>query len=275
METFFVKLVREPSVQLCYSFLPSLNTSPRGSLIVFLNGINIPHTAWYAVATTLKKENPTCPPMLLYDRVGQAASIGHNLDVPGRPKGHGRDCLNAAHDLREVITHVGETRLGISRREIDNLDIILVASSVSCAIARLYATEYPRTVTVLLLLDSTLANSDTVSVFPDPESAEFSPVNLPPGVTRELCVDTRKKIFPIYGSESPNPEGLWRGNLPDLLPYAELPKLEGPKPGLPYVTVVAHDPEIFPSQVKKVCQHLESCIQILTIVLRQLVLPKL
>jgi pimeloyl-ACP methyl ester carboxylesterase len=117
--------------------------------------------------------------MLLYDRVGQATSIGRNLDAPGRPKGHGRDCLDAAHDLREVITHVGETRLGISRREIDNLEIILVASSMSCAIARLYATEYPRTVTALLLLDSTLANSDTVCVFPDPESAEFCPANLP------------------------------------------------------------------------------------------------
>lgn len=188
----------------------------------------------------------------MYDRVGQTASIGRNQDVPGRPRGHGRDCLDAAHDLREVITSVGDKHLGISYGQIDNLRIILVACSISCAIARLYATEFPKTVVGLVLVDSTLANSDTVSLFPDPASPDFSPASLPAGVTPELCADSGKKIFPVYGSESKNPEGLWRGTLPGLLPYSDSPKLQGPEPGTPYVTVIEHDPEIFPLQVEQV-----------------------
>jgi len=187
----------------------------------------------------------------MYDRIGQPTSIGRNEDIPGRPGGHGRDCLDAAHDLRDAIISVAEKHLGISPEKVNTLRIITVASSVSCAIARLYATEYPKTVMAMVLLDSTLANSDTVSVFPDPDSPDFSSENLPAGVTTELCADSRKKIFPVYGSESKNPEGLWRGTLPDLLPHADSPKIQGSDPGTPYVTVIQHDPEIFPPQVQQ------------------------
>ncbi|TVY50915.1 hypothetical protein LCER1_G008412 [Lachnellula cervina] len=251
MDKFFVKLNRDPSLQLSCSFIPSSKSSPPKSLIVFLNGINTPHKLWYPVAQLLRKDIETCPPMLMYDRIGQQASIGRNRDIPGRPRGHGRDCLDAAHDLREVITYAGEKHLGISSTHVDTLRIIIVASSVSCAIARLYAAEFPRTVTAMVFLDSTLANSDTISVFPDPDSPRFSPESLPAGVTSELCTDARKKIALVYGSESKNAEGLWRGTLPGLLPHSDLPKLQGPEPGTPYVTVIEHDPDVFPMQVQQ------------------------
>jgi len=252
MEKFFVKLERDPSLQLSCFFIPDSNLNPSKRLIVFLNGINIPHKLWYPVVQILNDNLKECPPMLLYDRVGQLGSIRLNKDVAGRPSGHGRDCLDATYDLREVIAHTAEKRLGINPQRLDSLRIIIAASSVSCAIARLYAAEFPKTVAALVLLDSTLANSDTVSIFPDPESPGFSSAALPTGVTPELCADSRRKIFPVYGSESRNPEGLWRGTLPSLLPHSDSPKLEGPDPGTPYVTVIQHDPEVFPLQVYQV-----------------------
>ncbi|KUJ13241.1 uncharacterized protein LY89DRAFT_753800 [Mollisia scopiformis] len=251
MENFFVKLGRVPTVQLSCTFSPGSKQPGQEPLIVFLNGINIPQVAWFPVATILKKGLLECPPMLMYDRVGQGASVGRNPEAPGRPKGHGRDCLDAAHDLREVITFIKETCIGTSYIHVDSLRIVIVASSVACAIARLYAAEFPGTVVAMVLLDSTLANSDTVSLFPDPESPGFSASDLPAGVSPDLCADARKKIFPIYGSESRNPEGIWRGTLPTLLPHPDSPTLPRSKSGMPFVTVVEHDPEIFPLQVKK------------------------
>ncbi|TVY35243.1 hypothetical protein LOCC1_G007925 [Lachnellula occidentalis] len=251
MEKFFVPLARDPSLQLSCSFIPNSpsSSSPQTSLIIFLNGIGVPHTLWYPVAQLLKKDNEKCPPMLMYDRIGQPASRGRNQDVPGsgRPRGHGRDCLDAAHDLHELIAHTAAKHLGIASARVDTLRVILVASSVSCAIARLYAAEYPSTVSACLLLDSTLANSDTVSVFPDPEAPGFDAGNLLAGVTVEMLKDARRKIARVYGSEAENPEGLWRGTLPGLLPCADGPKL----PGMPWVTVLEHDPAVFPAQVKQ------------------------
>ncbi|KIM94823.1 hypothetical protein OIDMADRAFT_171633 [Oidiodendron maius Zn] len=252
MEKFFVQLTRDSSIQLSCSFIQSSRSTIQTTLIVFLNGISTPQKLWYPVAELLRYDDTvTCPPMLMYDRVGQPPSIGHNQDVPGRPQGHGRDCLDASHDLREVITWVGEKYLGICPKNVDTLRIIFVASSVACAIARLYAAEYPKNVVAFLFVDSSLANSDTVSLFPDPNSPGFSVGDLPAGVTPELCLETRKKIFPIYASQSKNLEGLWRGTLPSLLPYSDSPRLQGPVPGTPYVTVIGHDPEVFPLQVQQ------------------------
>jgi len=75
---------------------------------------------------------------------------------------------------------------------------VFVASSIGCAIARLYAIENPGTVSALLLLDSTLANSYVTTVFPDPRAPEFSKYHLPEGVTIELLEDVRAKIARHY-----------------------------------------------------------------------------
>jgi pimeloyl-ACP methyl ester carboxylesterase len=144
------------------------------------------------------------PPILTYDRVGQGTTIGRNADVPGRPQGYGGDCLDAAHGIRELVVNIATTRFGIPPANVNDLHIIFVASSMGCAIARLYADAYPRTVVALLLMDSTIANSDTVSLFPNPEAPGFSAEKLPPGVTPEMCTLTRKIIRRVYHTESPN-----------------------------------------------------------------------
>ena len=238
----------------CTLFGGSKPSSPRDTLIVGVNGIDSPQSLFYPTANVLLKSSRASnfPLMLTYDRPGQGTTTDLNADVPGRPKRHARDCLDAAHDLRDLVTQVGCSRLGFQRDNINNLRIVIVGDSVGCAIARLYAQEYPKTVTALLLLDSTLANSDTVSVFPDPNSSGFSEKDLPPGITAELCEDSRRKIGRGFDTKAPNREGLWRGNLPELLPFSDAPKLQGPRPGTPYVTVVEHDNKVFPEACYKV-----------------------
>lgn len=247
MEKFHVKLARQPEVQIGCSYFAASLEAPTNALIVCISGIDNTQKIWFPMIAALRqKSSKNMPPILTYDRVRRGTSIGQNADVPGRPVGYGRDCLDAAHDIREVVVDVAKTRMNVPPERIDNLDIIFVASSLGCAIARLYADAYPRTVVGLLMLDSTIANSDTVSLFPNPGAPGFSAEKLPPGITAEMCVLSRKIIGHLYHTESPNKERIWRGNLPDLLPLADSPKLLGPRPNTPYVVVVEHDRSLFP-----------------------------
>jgi pimeloyl-ACP methyl ester carboxylesterase len=143
-------------------------------------------------------------------------------------------------------------RLGIHKSAIDEVRIIFVASSIGCAIARLYASEYPRTVSALLLLDSIIANSDAVSLLPDPQSPGFSEGGLPEGITVELLYDARQKVGRYYHPNTPNKEGLWWGNLPTLLPHSDTPQLRGPNTRTPYVTVMEHDRDVWCAEAEKV-----------------------
>jgi pimeloyl-ACP methyl ester carboxylesterase len=190
--------------------------------------------------------------MLMYDRPGQGATTDRNPDGPGRPKGHGCDCLLAAHDLRDLIVQVAKTRLGIHKDNINKLRIVFVASSIGCAIARLYAIENPGTISGLLLLASTLANSNVSTVFPDPQAPELSKYHLPEGVTIELLENVREKAARHYHPHSPNKEGLWRGTFPGLLPYSDAPPIQGPTSRTPYVTVMEHDRDVSPGEWERV-----------------------
>ena len=147
---------------------------------------------------------------------------------------------------------VGRLKFYIVNKDIEKLRIVLVANSIGVAIARLYAHEYPRTVSGLLILDSTIANSDTISIFPDPDAPGFDENKLPPGVTPTMCKETREKIGKGYHILGPTREGLWRGTISTLLPYADRPTLEGPTKQSPYVTVVEHDMELFPKVMEVV-----------------------
>ncbi|KAG4421183.1 hypothetical protein IFR04_005703 [Cadophora malorum] len=247
MEKFFVPLQRDPQIRIsCSFFPPPERPSPRDTLIVFLNGIDHPKSSWCPTIDALLKprRRPYSTPFLAYDRPGQGTTIGKNQDNPGRPQGHARDCLDAAHDLRELIEYVGKTRLGIGREDIDSLGIVFVASSIGVAIARLYAAEHPRTATGYLFLDSTLASSDTISIYPDPHAPGFREEDLVNGITAHDLEIGRSRLGRVYSPESANKEGLWRGNLPELLPYSDGPQLVGPGPRTPYVTVIQHDPVV-------------------------------
>lgn len=138
--------------------------------------------------------------------------------------------MHASQDLHALVSFIAESKL---KTKVEDLELVLVASSVGVAVSRIYAAMYPGSVVGLLSLDSTLAHVDPVSCFPDPDSASFV---LPDGVTAEQCRAARKAIY-FYHPCAPNREGLWRGNLPDLLPRAEGPKL----PGDVWVTVVGND----------------------------------
>jgi hypothetical protein len=67
-----------------------------------------------------------------------------------------------------------------------------------------------------------------------------------------MCRNARKKIGKVYYMGGPTKEGLWRGTIDSLLPYADRPMLEGPTEDAPYVTVIEHDMDLFPKMVEKV-----------------------
>jgi pimeloyl-ACP methyl ester carboxylesterase len=132
------------------------------------------------------------------------------------------------------------------------VDILFVASSIGCAIARLYAQEYPGSVAGMVLLDSIIANSDFVSIFPDPDAAEFNQALIPETITPETLRATRARVRAIFhpvDGQGGKAEGFSRANLSSLLPQSDGPVLLGRgnkgKGNGPFVTVVGHDFEAF------------------------------
>ena len=118
---------------------------------------------------------------------------------------HAHDCVAAVHDLRQLIKQVTADKMGIS--EVDSVPLVLVGNSVGCALARLYAQEYKGAVAGLVLLDSVLANSDFVSIIPDPDSPDFDQSQpLPDGVTADILraarAVLRKTFHPSNGSKA-------------------------------------------------------------------------
>jgi pimeloyl-ACP methyl ester carboxylesterase len=257
MESLLIPLKRQPPVRLSCTFIPSPpnnRSTPANTLIIFISGIDNPQKWWFPTISALSTSPKRTTPMLTYDRPGCGTTTDRNPDVviPGRPRGHGRDLLDAAHDLRELVISIGFLKLGIKEENIDTLRLVFVANSIGVAIARLYSMSYPKTVSGLLILDSTIANSDTISIFPDPDAPSFQEETLLEGVSKEMCRVAREKVGKGYHILGPTREGLWRGTISTLLPYADCPKLEGPVPDSPYVTVVEHDMELFPRALEKV-----------------------
>lgn len=240
----YIALMTKPSAKLSYTYYgPTGTASP--ALIVFLNGLGLPQAAWGPTIKSLQDAHQVdgLPAILTYDRFGQ----GQTTDLDPVDEGvadptQGHDCLEAVTDLHQLVSQVANDKLGIS--DLDNLPLVLVANSIGCALARLYAQEYPGTVAGLLLLDSILANSDFVSVFPDPDDESFEEEKLPSGVTPEILRAAREQTRRIFHPDVGNKEGLSRKNLRTLLPASDGPVLQGPS-GHPFVTVVGHDFETF------------------------------
>ncbi|KAI0856330.1 Alpha/Beta hydrolase protein [Xylaria cubensis] len=219
-------------------------------LVVFLNGLLAPQSFWLPVMALMLRRlkigesgidnDVSRPQMLAYDRYGQGRTIDRDPGDEGKEEGYGHDTLDVVHDLHQLIGQAMRDSNNQSKR------IMFVANSIGCAIARLYAQEYPRTVAGMLLLDSIMANSDFVSIFPDPDSPDFDPGSLPQDVTPEMLCETRRKFREVFHPSVKNPEGLDRRNLAALLPDADRPRLDQGFGGkAPLVTVVGHDPEWF------------------------------
>lgn len=248
-------LENKPLAKLHYTYYPASKSTPTHpnpfsqTLVVFLNGLILPRSSWdQSITLFLEKRienNLPYPALLTYDRYGQGDS-DHDPDDNEPPPGHGHDCQSAVHSLNQFLLQIWKEHLEICNpTQFPNL--IFVCNSIGCALARLFAHSYPGTVAGLLFLDSIMANSDFVSLWPDPDASDFDPHTLPQGVSEKDVRDTRQAYRDTFHPDVPNQENLSRRNLATLLPSASEPRLEGVSGG-PYLTVVGHDWETFAEQ---------------------------
>ncbi|RAH86754.1 alpha/beta-hydrolase [Aspergillus japonicus CBS 114.51] len=246
----FLALATKPSAQLAYTFQAPEGTSTKPVLVVFVNGLGLPQAFWQPVIAQLKPlRQGSSPAFLTYDRFGQGQTTDRDpADAGAEDPTHGHDCLAAVQDLRQLLAQITANKLGVA--DVDSVSLVLVGNSIGCALARLYAQEYPGTVAALLLLDSVLANSDFISIFPDPDASDFDPASIAPIPTeaiRAVRAGVRRVFHPDVGSK----EGLSRRNLRELLPASDGPQLHGPEGHGPYVTVVGHDFDAFAEESAK------------------------
>ncbi|OJJ94982.1 hypothetical protein ASPACDRAFT_1892150 [Aspergillus aculeatus ATCC 16872] len=246
----FLALTTKPSAQLAYTFQAPEGASAKPVLVVFVNGLGLPQAFWQPVIAQLKSvRQGNSPAFLTYDRFGQGQTTDREpADADAEDPTHGHDCLAAVQDLRQLLVQITTEKLGVA--DVNSVSLVLVGNSIGCALARLYAQNYPGTVAALLLLDSVLANSDFISIFPDPDSPDFDPASIAPipvEAIRAVRAGVRRVFHPDVGSK----EGLSRRNLRELLPASDGPQLEGPEGHGPYVTVVGHDFDAFAEESAK------------------------
>ncbi|CAF9916293.1 MAG: hypothetical protein ALECFALPRED_010585 [Alectoria fallacina] len=238
-----VVLLHKPTASVACSYVSG--TDP-AVLVVFLNGLMTDKSSWVAVMSGIIRQrkslaSPEFPSMLAYDRYGVGMTEDRDPLDQGRERGHGHDCSDAADDLYYLISHFSKGSKLLSG---EKLRVVLVANSIGCAIARLYAEKYP--VAALLLLDSIMANSD-FDLWPDPDASGFDERELPEDVSVEVLREQRAKFAAIFKPTVVNREGLSRRNLAKLLPHSDGPML-GNESERPWVTVVGHDFDAFANE---------------------------
>ena len=237
-----LQLDSKPSItSIQYSYITNLDSTEDTPLLVFLNGLMTDKASWLAIMAKLNQVMSNCPTMLAYDRYGQGMTEDRNPQDQHREPGYGYDCQDVARDLHQLVLQFKEKHL---RSGHGPPSLIFVASSIGCAIARLYAQEYPGTVTGLLLLDSIIANSN-FDFWPNPDAPDFDPSFMPEDVTVKILKEQRAAFAAMFNPSVKNPEGLDRRNLATLLPYSDRPKLQGPDNAGPVIRVVGHDPQAF------------------------------
>ncbi|KAI4172361.1 MAG: hypothetical protein LQ343_003620 [Gyalolechia ehrenbergii] len=234
----------KPTVSIHYTFAQGTDAweSPR-RLVVFLNGLMSDKSTWLPVMAGIirKHGNIGFPSLFAYDRYGQGLTEDQDPQDQGRERGRGHDAADVVQDLHQLLVQISKDKL-ISNPE--ELQLVLVANSIGCVIARLYAQQYPGSVEALLLLDSMMSNSN-FDWWPDPDSKDFDPEELPADVTIEVLREQRAKFAAMFAPDVINKEGLDRRNVADLLPHSDRPSLSGPGGKRPLLTVVEHDPEKF------------------------------
>ncbi|OOF96791.1 hypothetical protein ASPCADRAFT_515013 [Aspergillus carbonarius ITEM 5010] len=253
----FITLTTKPTAQLSYSYhppipSPSSPTTLTNSLLIFINGLGLPQTSWSPLITTLTTHPPTTglPALLTYDRYAQGLSTDKDpADASAPNPAHAHDCLSVVHDLHQLLVQITTTHHHHHHpTPLQDMHLILVSNSIGGAISRLYAQTYPGTVAGLVFLDSVLANSDFVNIYPNPEDPGFNEGELPGDVTVDALRKTREFMTRVFHPETGMmgaAEGLSRRNLPALLPYSDGPMLLGPGGKGPWVTVVGHEFERF------------------------------
>ena len=247
----FIALNTKPSAQICHKFYPAIGTT-KPVLVVFLNPLSLSQTTWEETIKKLRAQPPPAglPALLTYDRYGQGKTTDSDpADADAVDPSHAHDSLDVVRDLRQLVRQIAVEKFGIL--DVNDLSLVLVGNSIGCALSRLYAQQYPNSVAGLLLLDSILANTDSVSILPDPEASDFDECMLPVGVNLKEIRTAREVaqslIHPSNGSE----EGLSRKNLMGLLPHSDRPLLRGPDGQGPWVTVVGHEWQAFENEQKE------------------------
>ena len=238
-----VILPHKPTATIACSYVSG--TDP-AVLVVFLNGLMTDKASWIPTISGIIRQRKNIatlkfPSMLAYDRYGVGMTEDRDPLDQGREPGHGHDCNDAAEDLHELVRHFSG---GLKLLSGENSRVVLVANSIGCAIARLYAQRHP--VAAVLLLDSIMANSD-FDILPDPDAAAFDKRKLPDDVSVEVLRQQRAKFAAIFRPDVANREGLSRRNLAQLLPHSDGPLLSN-QSGRPWVTVVGHDFEAFAAE---------------------------
>ena len=225
-------------------------------LVVFVNGLMLPQDGWFPVMAGIiqkcKVLDVPPPAMLSFDRAGQGKSGPHPKDAnpePGSTPGHRHDCIDAAVELGELLTHILQPP---NFKEPTHVKLCLVCNSIGCPIGRLYAQQHPESIAGLVFLDSNITNTDFVSIWSDPDAPDFDASSLPNGIDASGLRLTRLKFRKFFHPSVPNPEGISRSNLPELLPYSDEPKLYGPNAKGPFLTIVGHDPQSFAEQSRTV-----------------------
>ncbi|KAL9124855.1 MAG: hypothetical protein Q9217_005868 [Psora testacea] len=238
-----VALPHKPGAYIHYSLARGIKNDSPTVLVVFLNGLMTDKATWLPVMAGIIRQrrglSPGFPSMLAYDRYGQGLSTDRDPQDIGKGEGYGHDCADAAVDLHHLISQITKDQ-AIPR-------VILVANSIGCAIARLYALKHA--VAAVLFLDSIMANSD-FDFWPDPDRQGFHIDELPEDVTIDQLKEQRAKFAAIFRPNVINKEGLDRRNLLKLLPYSDQPML-GTEGSRPWVTIVGHDFQTFADESLK------------------------
>ncbi|KAK4178011.1 hypothetical protein QBC36DRAFT_386246 [Triangularia setosa] len=247
----------------------TLTTKPGASLkastsilIVFINGLVLSRKAWSPVISHLLSSffdnNQQSPTLLTYDRYGQSDSNHDPTDDPS--------ALPYGHDAYQIVSHLHQliTQFIVSSPRLSSLGttrLVFICSSIGCPLARLYADAYADQthISAYLFLDSMMANTDFVSIFPDPNDPEFEPDSLPDDVSLQDLQYTRSQFRKFFHPTVANAEHFDRRNLAEMLPFSDRPLLPlvavsgngSPDEKAPLLTVVGHDWEEFAEQCKK------------------------
>ncbi|KAL8664364.1 MAG: hypothetical protein Q9168_007916 [Polycauliona sp. 1 TL-2023] len=245
-----IALKTKPTAKIQYTFAAG-NTPEHESrrLVVFLNGLMTDKSTWLPVMAGIirSRHSKGFPSLFAYDRYGQGLTEDRDPQDRGQDEGYGHNVADTVRDLHQLITQIWTDRMkeGAEHR------IVIVANSIGCAIARLFAEYYPGCVEAFLLLDPMIANSK-FDWWPNPDSSDFDQAELPADVTIEVLREQRTKFAKFFAPDVINKEGLDRRDLAELLPYSDRPVLAPSHGHSPILTVVGHDPERFATESLKV-----------------------
>ncbi|ETN42906.1 uncharacterized protein HMPREF1541_02064 [Cyphellophora europaea CBS 101466] len=217
-------------------------------LLVFINGLMLPRALWQPTLSLLPPllaNSPTSIYALTYDRYGQGESR-----KPSPWKAEQHDLSAAAAELESLLCKTFTTHPDLTPTS-RHPTLILISHSIGVPLARLHNATTAHPATAHLFLDSNISNTDFVSIFPDPDAADFDPATLPEGTTIDDLRGLRERTKAMFHPSVPNPEGLNRSTVSALVPHADQPKLRGPIGGGEegergaWLTVVGHDPVAF------------------------------